>query len=133
MQALSSSRPGTDFGRFLLHILPLCFTGYHEGMLHGPAEAVPGMPQILHRQITLNLKCNTTTGLLRTCGHITRIEYYFYFNKREVLEDSLKISWNHRMLLVGRDLKDHFISNPLRWAETPFTRPGCLKPHPSWP
>lgn len=85
MQVLPPSRPGTDFSRFLLHILPLCFTGYHESMLHGPAEAVPGMPQILHSQITLNLKsfmCNTTTGLLRTHGHITGIECYFYFNKR---------------------------------------------------
>lgn len=78
MQVLPSPRPGTDLGKFFLHILPLCFTGYHEAMLHGPTEAVPGMPQIFHSQVTLNLKsfiCNTTTGLLRTCGHSTRITY----------------------------------------------------------
>lgn len=76
MQVLASPRTGTDLGKFSLHILPLCFTGYHGAILHGPTEAVPEMLQILHSQKTLNLKsfiCNTITGLLSTCGHITRI------------------------------------------------------------
>lgn len=51
MQVLPSLGPGTYLGKFLLHILPLCFTGYYEAMLHGPTEAMPGVPQILHSQV----------------------------------------------------------------------------------
>jgi len=40
---------------------------------------------------------------------------------------------NHRMVWVGRDLKDHLIPTPLPWAGTSSTRPGCPKPHPAWP
>jgi len=37
------------------------------------------------------------------------------------------------MVWVGRDLKDHLVPTPLPWAGTPSTRPGCSKPHPTWP
>ncbi|GAB0189020.1 centromere protein C [Grus japonensis] len=40
--------------------------------------------------------------------------------------------WNHRMVWVGRDLKDHLVPTPLPWAGTPSTRPRCPKPHPTW-
>jgi len=39
----------------------------------------------------------------------------------------------HRMVWVGRDLKDHLVPSPLPWTGTPFTRPGCSKPCPTWP
>lgn len=32
--------------------------------------------------------------------------------------------WNHRMVWLRRDLKDHLIPTPLPWAGTPFTRPS---------
>ena len=35
---------------------------------------------------------------------------------------------NHRMVWIGRDLKDHLFPTPLPWAGTPSTRPGCSKP-----
>ena len=34
-------------------------------------------------------------------------------------------SWNHRMVWVGRDLKDHLVPTPLPWAGTSSTSPGC--------
>jgi len=37
------------------------------------------------------------------------------------------------MVWVGRDLKDHLVPTPLPWAGTPYTRPGCSKPCPTWP
>ena len=37
------------------------------------------------------------------------------------------------MVWVGRDHKDHLVPNPLPWAGTSSTRPGCSKPHPTWP
>jgi len=42
-------------------------------------------------------------------------------------------SRSHRVVWVGRDLKDHLIPTPLPWAGTPSTRPGCSEPHPTWP
>jgi len=42
-------------------------------------------------------------------------------------------SWNHRIVWVGRDLKDHLVPTPLPWAGTAYTRPGCSKPYPAWP
>ena len=39
----------------------------------------------------------------------------------------------HRIVWVGRDLKDHLVPTPSPWAGTPSTRPGCSKPHPAWP
>jgi len=39
--------------------------------------------------------------------------------------------WKHRMLWVGRDLKDHLVSITLSWAGTPSTKQGCSKPHPA--
>ena len=42
-------------------------------------------------------------------------------------------SQNDRMVWVGRDLKDHLVPTPLPWTGTPSTRPGCPKPHPTWP
>ena len=36
------------------------------------------------------------------------------------------------MVWVGRDFKDYFIPI-LPWAGTYSTRPGCSKPHPTWP
>uniref|UniRef100_A0A8C0AQG3 C2H2-type domain-containing protein n=1 Tax=Buteo japonicus TaxID=224669 RepID=A0A8C0AQG3_9AVES len=32
-----------------------------------------------------------------------------------------------------KDVKDHLVPTPLPWAGTPSTRPGCSKPHPTWP
>ena len=43
------------------------------------------------------------------------------------------ISYNCRMAWVVRDLKDHIIPAPLPWGGMPSTRPGCSKPHPTWP
>jgi len=40
---------------------------------------------------------------------------------------------NHRMVWVRRDLKDHPVPTPLPWAGTSSIRPGCSKPHPTWP
>lgn len=40
---------------------------------------------------------------------------------------------NHRMAWVQPDLKDHLVPTFLPWARIPSTRPGCLKPHPTWP
>jgi len=37
------------------------------------------------------------------------------------------------MVWVGRDLKRLSSSNPLAQAGMPSTRPGCSKPHPTWP
>jgi len=34
------------------------------------------------------------------------------------------------MVWIGRDLKYHLVPNPLPWAGTSSTRPGCSKPHP---
>jgi len=45
---------------------------------------------------------------------------------------SLSHTQNHRMVWVGRDLKDHAVPAPVPWAGTPSTRPGCSKPHPTW-
>ena len=42
-------------------------------------------------------------------------------------------SQNHRMVWVGRDLKDHLFPTPLPWAGTSSTRPGCSELHPTWP
>jgi len=43
------------------------------------------------------------------------------------------IEQNHRMVSVGRDLKDHRVPSPLPWAGTSSTRPGCSELHPTWP
>ena len=40
---------------------------------------------------------------------------------------------NYRMVWVGKDLIDHLSPTPLPWAGTPSIRPGCSKPHPTWP
>ena len=37
------------------------------------------------------------------------------------------------MVWVGSDITDHLVPTPLPWAGTPSTRPGCSKPHPTWP
>jgi len=42
-------------------------------------------------------------------------------------------SLNHRMVWVGRDLKDHLVPTTLPWAGTPYTRPGCSELHPTCP
>ena len=36
-------------------------------------------------------------------------------------------SQNNRMVWVGMDLKYHLVPNPLPWAGTYTTRPGCSK------
>ena len=39
---------------------------------------------------------------------------------------------DHRMVWVGRDLKDHPVQPPaVGWL--PPTRSGCPEPHPTWP
>ena len=42
-------------------------------------------------------------------------------------------SQNHRMVWIGRDLKDHLVPTFRPRAGTPSTRPRCSKPHPTWP
>jgi len=42
-------------------------------------------------------------------------------------------SQNHRMVWVGRDLKDHLAPTRRPQPGTPSTRPGCSKPRPAWP
>jgi len=42
-------------------------------------------------------------------------------------------SQNHRMVWVGKDLKDHLVPTPLPGAGTSSTRPGCSEFHPTWP
>jgi len=37
------------------------------------------------------------------------------------------------MIWVGRDLKDHLVPTRLPLTGTLPTRPGCSKPHPTWP
>lgn len=44
---------------------------------------------------------------------------------------TLKQSQNHRMLWVGKELKDHFVANPCH-GQRHFHQ-GCPKPCPSWP
>jgi len=40
------------------------------------------------------------------------------------------VSWNHRMVWVGRELEAPLILILLPWAVTPPIRSGCPKPHP---
>lgn len=40
---------------------------------------------------------------------------------------------NLRMVLVGRDLKNHLVLPSLLWPGTPFTRIGNADLHPTWP
>jgi len=40
---------------------------------------------------------------------------------------------HHRMVWVGRDIIDCLVPTALPWAGTLSTRPGCSKPHPTWP
>ena len=42
-------------------------------------------------------------------------------------------SYNHRMVRVGRDLKDHLVPILLPWAGTSSTTPGCSELHPTCP
>jgi len=35
------------------------------------------------------------------------------------------------MARVEKDFNDHLVSNPLPWAGSPTTRPGCPKPNPA--
>lgn len=37
------------------------------------------------------------------------------------------------MVQVGRDLKYHLVPRCMPWTGIPFIRPGCSKPHPTWP
>jgi len=37
------------------------------------------------------------------------------------------------MVSVGRDLKDHLVPNPMPWAGTSASRPGCSALYPTWP
>ena len=41
-------------------------------------------------------------------------------------------SWSHRMVWVGRDLKDHPVPNPCHRLVAPISS-GCPGPHPTWP
>ena len=42
-------------------------------------------------------------------------------------------SQSHRVVWVGRDLKDHLVPTPLPRAATSSTRPGCSELHPTRP
>lgn len=53
---------------------------------------------------------------------------YLKHSNNSAIEKSEK----HRMIWVGRNLKDHLIINPLPQAETLSTRPDCSKPHLNW-
>lgn len=37
-------------------------------------------------------------------------------------------SWNHRMVCIGKNLKDHLLPTPLLWAEILSTVSECPKP-----
>jgi len=45
----------------------------------------------------------------------------------------VKKSWNHTMVWVRMDIKDHLLPTTLPWAGTTSTGPGCSKPSPVWP
>jgi len=57
------------------------------------------------------------------------------WNQKSELKTCCEVieSQDHQMVWVGRDLKHHLVPGPLPWAGTPFTTPGCSKPHPTWP
>lgn len=47
-------------------------------------------------------------------------------------KNSGRVLWNHRMVRVGRGLKDQLIATPLLWAGTTSITPGYSEPHPAW-
>lgn len=55
----------------------------------------------------------------------------------QVLKNTTRISQNHRMARVERDLKNHESPTPQPQAGPPTfifsTRPGCPGPNPVWP
>lgn len=56
-------------------------------------------------------------------------------NTRQQIHRYIKImeSWNHRMLWVGRDLKDHVVPKPCHGLPISSTKSGCSKFHPTRP
>jgi len=65
--------------------------------------------------------------LLRVFCTVTVISHYMRTDFASPLSE------NHRMIWIGRDFIDHSVPTPLPRAETPSTRTGCSKPHPTWP
>jgi len=44
-----------------------------------------------------------------------------------LLSDEVMCDYNHRMVWVGRNFKDHPVPIPVPWAGTLSTKPGCPK------
>lgn len=57
----------------------------------------------------------------------TPIDVYIIFSCCKV-----GMKWNHRVVRVGKDLKDHLVPTHLPLAGWFFTKPGCSGPHPVW-
>ena len=79
-------------------------------------------PQVLQQpqeKLPSSLPTGTALGLLRRHGTLSFVR--------------MARTSNHRMVWVGRDLKDHLVPPPLPSAGTSSTRPGCSELHPTWP
>ena len=57
----------------------------------------------------------------------------FFFQLVAVDEGGLVETWNHRMVWIEKDPKDHLVSTHLTRAGSSTSRPGCPEPHPAWP
>lgn len=56
-----------------------------------------------------------------------------YFYSHLHIYRKIRRLWNHLMVWVDRDLRDHLVPIPLPLPGTPCIRSGCSEPHPSWP
>lgn len=86
--------------------------------------------------------------MTNSCSKFFALRYCFDFNclflraKSSLMNKScliklgpneLHFHQNHGLVWGGRDLTGNLVPTPLLWAETPFIRSGCSKPHPSCP
>ena len=128
------------------------FTYYNDPLAyanHKP-EPSPGTSKrswmMLHRfwlvlAVRLSLQAFLSVGRTAESGLTTSRG----FLRQSMLQDGKGYFWgplingnplwslNHRTIRVQRDLIDHLVPTPLPRAGTPSTRPGCSKPHPTWP
>ena len=87
-------------------------------------------PSAVPQQSTIGQTYKETEHAVRPTGATSQTT----MGKKNPTKPRMPIHCNyHRMVWVGRDLKDHLVPPPLPWAGTPSTRPGCSKPHPTWP